>query len=1141
MPATESAERALRPGWPARPEAAAALLALVLAACGDGAPTVGPSGPSWVLVTPDTVRMTYFGERARVHASVGPEQPAGTKVKWTSTDRSVFTVDADGEVTAVANGFAVVVAELGGVRDSAVVWMRQVANRLKVLNGGQRGGAGLPLRERVGVRVLDAGGSRVVSYQPRVRFDASADGGRANPAEVWVWAGRDGVGWTTWTLGPAPGPQALAVTVSGVSGEIGAVGIEPDSVVVAVAAHSGEGQGAPAGEPLSEPVVVAVLDELGRRVPGATVRFEPAAGNGRADPAETASDSAGLARTVWTLGEAPGPQTLVASPAKGASVEIGATAQSDEGVCARTPAVADEIVRQAGAANCAEVTEVQLAAIRQLYLGGRGIRRLGSGDFAGLAKLRALLLDENELEELPPDLLAGLQAVSHVWLQGNRLESLPPDLFTGLAKLRVLWLDRNRLEELPPGVFADLSSLRKLRLSDNRLAALRPDVFAEIPELTDLGLAFNELEALPPGIFDGLSRLGYLYLNDNRLAELPPDVFGGLSNLVWLRLQFNDLTSLPPGVFDGLSRLSELRLEHNEILELRAGIFDDLERLVRLELVGNRPLAELPPDVFAGTPNLERLDMDVNDLAELRPGVFGGLPKLRHVSLRWNELAGLPPGVFAGLGALEEFYVEGNPGVPFPVVAELERVDTIDVLAPGPARVVMRVPSGAPFALRMPVSVQGGAASAGWLEVGAGDTASAPLVVERPSASAGPVHLSFGQPPGLPPTYFGLEVAAGEQMALFAAAANRTPVFRAQLPPHWMQAGGGAVALELAPYFSDPDGDVLAYAVETSDGSVAGGRVEGGVLWLEPLAEGEAELEVAASDAGGLMASQRVLLTVAPAADPDRFNIHLLFAPGFSERHKEVVRRAAERWEEVVVGDLPDVPIDGYLDNCGLDTGRRLVGIVDDLVIQMYPNSQGFAEFSIAGDCGNREASGLAFHGAVWYGGQHFEPGYDRWELFYRITLHEFGHVLGIGSNEWLRRVRPFRQGDKHFPGPLAIEAFNAAGGLAHDGPKVPVQNIPGTGGPIHWRLNMFAGEIMGRLGNALSAITVQALADLGHGVDVSKADPYTPGLALGGAAAGAAAADGAGQEEFMRPDSIRRLPVVVVDENGKVVRVIRN
>ena len=87
----------------------------------------------------------------------------------------------------------------------------------------------------------------------------------------------------------------------------------------------------------------------------------------------------------------------------------------------------------------------------------------------------------------------------------------------------------------------------------------------------------------------------------------------------------------------------------------------------------------------------------------------------------------------------------------------------------------------------------------------------------------------------------------------------------------------------------------------------------------------------------------------------------------------------------------------------------------------------------------------------------------------------------------------------------------------------------------------MFAGEIMGRLGNALSAITVQALADLGHGVDVSKADPYTPGLAQGGAAAGAAAADGAGQEEFMRPDSIRRLPVVVVDENGKVVRVIRN
>ncbi len=1116
-----------------------------LGACGGDAPVEPPpDAPRWVTLVPDSARLTYIGERARFQVRLGrdPELLSGSVVRWSSTDTSVFTVDGDGEVTARGNGLAELVAEYRPhIRDSAPVRVEQETVALDVLGDGQRAGAGLALPGPVGVRLFDAGGT-VVAWPTRVRFEVGEGSGSADPAEAL--SDSLGAARTVWTMGAVPGAGVLAASVGdGPGAEIGATVLARDGDVARVVAHAGGEQWAPAGETLAEPVVVRLVDAAGGRVPGASVRFEPARGHGTVEPAEAVSDIEGLAATTWTLGEEPGPQTLVAAASAGASVEVAARAQSDEGVCARTPAVADALVARIGVAGCADVTEAQLAAMGWLDLGNLGIPRLGSGDFAGLKALTRLDLSGNELAELPPGIFAGLPQLELLFLRNNRLAALPPGVFAGLGRLRSLWLHGNELAELPPGIFGGLPELRELLLHRNRLEALPPDVFAGLSSLVGLYLENNRLSELPPDIFAGLTKLDQLYLDENDLVTVPAGVFGDLSSLRRLSLRDNSLASLPPGVFDGLSRLEVLVLYANGINHLPPSVFDDLERLVELDL-GGVFLDDLPPGAFAGKPNLEVLNLEINDLTELRPGVFAGLRKLRYLALRSNELTELPPGVFAGLGSLETFWAQRNPGAPFPILAEFERVDAEDMLAPGPARVVMRVPHGAPFAFRMPVSVQRGTASAGWLEVGAGDTASAPLVVERPSGRTDAVHLSFGQAPGLPTTYAGIEVVGGDQVALFADTDNRSPVFRAQLPPHWMQAGSEPAGLELAPYFSDPDGDSLVYGVESSDPSVAVGRIEAGTLWFEGLAEGEAAVEVTATDPEGLMASQRMGLTVLPPADPDRFNIHLFFDGGFSDRHKEAARRAADRWEEVVVGDLPEVPIDGYLDDCGYDTGRRLVGTVDDLVIQMHSNSKGFVsnpDLSIAGTCGRRAGSGLAFHGAVWYSTSRFRPGYNSWDSFQRLTLHEIGHVLGIGSRRWsvMLKKTDDTPPDRYFPGPLAIAAFNEAGGLAYDGNRVPVQTT-GLGQGTHWRYNVLRGELMGSGGYALSAITVQALADMGHVVDVTRADAYTlPGL---GSAAGAVSADdGSGGEEFVHADSVLQLPVVVVDSTGKVVRVIRN
>ena len=94
----------------------------------------------------------------------------------------------------------------------------------------------------------------------------------------------------------------------------------------AIVVVSGGGQEGMAGSTLAEAVVVRVDDAGGSPVAGATVTFSAATGHGSADPATAATDAAGLAGTTWTLGNAPGTQTLTASVAGGVSTDIRAAA-----------------------------------------------------------------------------------------------------------------------------------------------------------------------------------------------------------------------------------------------------------------------------------------------------------------------------------------------------------------------------------------------------------------------------------------------------------------------------------------------------------------------------------------------------------------------------------------------------------------------------------------------------------------------------------------------------------------------------------------------------------------------------------------------------------------------------------------------
>ena len=231
------------------------------------------------------------------------------------------------------------------------------------------------------------------------------------------------------------------------------------------------------------------------------------------------------------------------------------------------------------------------------------------------------------------------------------------------------------------------------------------------------------------------------------------------------------------------------------------------------------------------------------------------------------------------------------------------------------------------------------------------------------------------------------------------------------------------------------------------------------------------------------------------------FDIELVFLAPFTEGQKNVFRYVARRWMAIIAEDLPDYEFaEGWSGECGdqsfeIPSGER----IDDLRIYVTSINNGrLGNVWVYGWGGPnllREETHLPVLGCM---------AFNLKLVNLLITgLHEVGHVLGFGAIWDDLGFLQDPDADTHFNGPRAIAAFNDAGGRSYTGTKVPVDGH-------HWRRPVLGGELMiSGGGGALSAITVQSLADLGYGVDVSQADPYTlPSATAGKASAKIAAAE---------------------------------
>jgi hypothetical protein len=238
----------------------------------------------------------------------------------------------------------------------------------------------------------------------------------------------------------------------------------------------------------------------------------------------------------------------------------------------------------------------------------------------------------------------------------------------------------------------------------------------------------------------------------------------------------------------------------------------------------------------------------------------------------------------------------------------------------------------------------------------------------------------------------------------------------------------------------------------------------------------------------------------APTGSTGSFDV-VIRASGLTASQQLAFDRAAARWEQIIVGDLPNATYQGVaVDDLLIDASSVAIDGVNGILGQAGPDYI-------------RGGSALPIHGTMQFDTADLAAMESNGTL-YEVILHEMGHVLGVGT---IWRTLGLLSGagttNPQFTGARATAEYNALFGVSATG--VPVEGLPAPQGTRdgHRRESLFGNELMtgyiSAASNPISRVTVASLADLGYAVNMAAADAYTPPSTSAVRASGATGASG--------------------------------
>ena len=279
--------------------------------------------------------------------------------------------------------------------------------------------------------------------------------------------------------------------------------------------------------------------------------------------------------------------------------------------------------------------------------------------------------------------------------------------------------------------------------------------------------------------------------------------------------------------------------------------------------------------------------------------------------------------------------------------------------------------------------------------------------------------------------------------------------------------------------------------------------------FFEPGVDYEAVYRYVGSSCSDTQYAQWSTVAEATTSGAASFDIDMVILGSPTARVRTQVEAAVQTWENVITMGLQNVDFSSNPVSASycIDGAPAVNDVVDDvrlfLKIESIDGPSG--TLGTASACHFRPRSGMPITGSIRLDEADLARMSDA--QVRSLVLHEIAHTLGF-SRYFFYRNSLIRQPsllidaetvgspDTHFAGPLARAAFNAAGGSGYASGKVPLERHGGTGSRDgHWREDVLDFELMTPTMDAgaipMSAITIQAMADLGYQVNRTRAQSY--------------------------------------------------